>query len=202
MNHDENKYQDWPNGKGTRIVTASRSPQSRGRRRKRNSAIGGDIFRELPDGRFDATVVISLDEKRTHETASVAGAGVGDNRLEAIADFNSISALRRGHEQQHATIFFFAADAELFEKVVAILIDVFAIERTDGDDGHLRSGFLLDLQAKIFEAGFGVGIDDLREIRDVARGVDVFYVFGWGEEGGGQEEEKSEEARIWKSRGE
>ena len=183
MKHDENENQDRPNGERTRIVFAWRDGL-RGRScGKCNAAISGDVLGELPGCGFDAAAVVSLKKKRTHETACVAGAGVGDYWFEAVADFDSIGALRRRDEQEDTTIFFFAADAELRVEVIAVLLDGFAFERTNGDNGHLRAGFSLDLQAESFEAGFGVRMDDVGEIGDVAGGVNVLDVFSRSNEG-------------------
>ena len=62
------------------------------------------------------------------------------------------------------------------------MIDVFALEGADGDDGHLRAGFLLHLGAESFEAGGGGGSNDVGEIGDVGGGVDVLDFFGGNRE--------------------
>jgi len=128
---------------------------------ERYTAIVGDVFGELPCSGFDAGAVISLEKIGAHQAACVARAGIVDDRLEAVAYFDAVGAFGGRDEEENAAIIFFVADAELLKKIVAILIDVPAIEGANGDDGHLRAGFLFELEAEGFEAGFGVRSDDV-----------------------------------------
>lgn len=177
MNDEENKDKDGPKGERSGIVIPRADRRGRGRSGKRYAAIIGDVFGELPSGGFDAAAVISLAEKWNHSAASITGARVIDNRLEAVADFGPIFALGGRDKQQDAEIFFFAADAELLEEIVAVLFDGFAFERADRDDGHLRAGFLFELGAEIFKAGLGVRADYTGQVGNVAGGMDVFELF-------------------------
>jgi len=174
---------------------------SGGRCGQRDPAIVGYELGELPGGSFDAGTVVSLKKIGAHQAAGVASAGVVDDRLEAVADFDAIFAVGRSNEEKNAAIVFFVADTELFEEVVAILIDVFAIEGTDGDDGHLGAGFLFDFEAEGFEAGFRVGRNDAGQVGDVAGGVNVLDVVRVGGAGECQNQEKKKEPRREGSRG-
>ena len=92
-------------------------------------------------------------EAQVRRLGGVAGASVVDDGLKAVANFGPIFMLDRRDEEKYAAIGFFVADAKLLEEFVAIFLDGFAFKRANGDDGHLRAGFLLELGAEIFEAG-------------------------------------------------
>jgi len=111
---------------------------------------------------------------------SVAGTGIIDDWFEAVTYLDAIFAFVRGEQQEHATIVIFAADAELFVKIDGILLDTFAFERVDGDDGHLRGGLLLEFGAEIFEAKLRPGFDHAGKIGDIARRTNVFDFFCGG----------------------
>jgi hypothetical protein len=198
VNNHENENENGPNGNRRRIIS---SPDGPNRRRcgERHAAIVGDILGELPGSGFYAGAVITLEKIRAHEPASVAGASVVDDWFEAVAYFDAVSAFGGRDEQEDTAIVFFVADTELLEEVVAILIDVLAFEGADSDDGHLGASFLFELQAEIFEAGFGVRVNQARKIGDIAGGMDIFDLFGVC---GEREKQKNEnEVRLKESRG-
>lgn len=176
----DKKDQEKNQPEGDRSGTAFRPRSRLGGLRcgERDASISGDVSGELPGACFDTGAVISLAEERDHSPAGVTGAGVVDDGLEAVADFCPIFVFERGDEKENAAIVFFAADADLLEEFVAVLLDGFAFERADGDDGHLRAGFLLELGTETFEAGGGRRSDDVGEIGDVAGGTDVLDFFG------------------------
>ena len=155
------------------VIARLDGPRSR-RCGERHAAIIGDVFGELPSGGFNAGAVIALEKIRVHEAARIAGPSVVDDGFETVADFGPVFAFGGSDEKKDATIFFFAADAELLVEFVAVLLDGFTLERANGDDGHLRAGSLLEFGAKVFETRLGVWSDDVGEISDVAGGMNVF----------------------------
>ena len=177
VNYDENENQNRPDGNRRRIISSPDGP-SRRRCGERDTAIVGNIFGELPGSGFYAGAVISLEKIRAHEPASVAGSSVVDDWFEAVAYFDAVGAFGGRDEQEDAAIVFLISDTQLLEEVVAILIDVLTFQRADSDDGHLGASFLFELQAEIFEAGFGVSVDHARKIGDVTGRMDVFDLFG------------------------
>jgi len=108
-----------------------------------------------------------------HEAAGVAGASVVDDRLETVADFDAGLAIGGSDEEEDSAIFLLGADAELRVEIVGVLFDGFVFEGADGDDSHLSAGFLFELEAETFEAGFAIGVDDADKVGDVASGVNV-----------------------------
>jgi hypothetical protein len=166
---------------------------------KRHASIVGNKFSESPGCSFDAGAVISLEKIGAHQAASVTGPSVVNDGFEAVAYFDAVGAFGGRDEQEDTAIVFFVSDTELFEKVVAILIDVLAFKRADSDDGHLGAGFLFELGREIFEASLGVRRNDVGEIGDVAGRVDVRNLFGISSEPKQKKNEKK--LRLEKSRG-
>ena len=189
MDDEENEDEDGPNREGRGIVVARLDRRGWRSSGKRYAAIGGDVFGELPSGNFDSGAVISLAEKGNHGAASVTRARVVDDGLETVADFGPIFAFRWCDQEEDAAIVFFAADAELFEELVAVLLDSFPFERAHRDDGHLRAGFLFELGAEIFEAGLGVRANYTGQVGNVAGGMDIFQFF----RGSSEREKKKKE---------
>jgi len=167
------------------------------RMRKSDSAIRGDVIGELRSSGFDTGAEIILAEKRDHGAASVAGASVGDDGFEAVADFGPVFVFARSDEKEDAAVVLFASDAELLEKFVAVLCGGFAFERMHGDDGHLRAGFLFEFGAKIFKAGVGVRREHGGEIGNVAGGVNGFDVLGRsGKRADGKKSKEKQRERL------
>ena len=157
-------------------------------RAKSDSFVLGDVIGELARSDFDAGAVVSLTKIGNHGASSVAGASVVDDGLEAVTDFGPIFAVVGRDEEEDAVVLVLLSDAERFENLVGELLDRFAIEGIDGDDGELRPGFLLELEAERVDAGFGIEGDDAGKIGDVIGGMDVLWVFGAG--GSGEKEKK------------
>lgn len=141
-----------------------------------DALVVGNIFCELPRGDFDCGAVIILPEKGNHGTACITGTRVIDDRFDAVADFDSIFAVVGCEEKQNAGTFFFGANAKMLEEIDCEIFHRAVVERFDGDNGHLRGGFLFELGAERFEALFGSLRNDSGEIGDVSGGrnfVDV-----------------------------
>ena len=61
----------------------------------------------------------------------------------------------------------------MFVEIGGVVLDGLVLEVVDGDDGHLRAGFLFELGAEFFQRVFGRGIQRAREIGYVAGGRDL-----------------------------
>ena len=88
----------------------------------------------------------------------------------------------------------------MFEKIDGVIFQRAAVEGFDGDDGHLRAGFLFEFGAERFEALFGRLRNDSGEIGDVSGGrnfVDVVAESGRSSE---KQNRKSEKGRKTESR--
>ena len=138
----------------------------------------GDVLGQLPRGEFNGGAVIAGTEKRKHGAACIAGARIVDDRLKAVADFDTILAVVRSEKEEDAFVIFLAADAKLFIEIGGVLIDILPVERADGDDGHLDAGFVLEFRGESFETRGCGGVEDTCEIGDVARRVNSFDVVG------------------------
>jgi len=135
-----------------------------------DALIVGDVFCQLPRGDFDCQSVIILPEEWNHGAPGIAGSRVVDNRFDAVAGFDSVFAVVGSEEEQNAGTFFFGADAQVFEKIDGVIFHRAVVEGFDGDDGHLRAGFLFEFGAERFEALFGRLRNDSGEIADVSGG--------------------------------
>lgn len=149
----------------------------------------------MPGSSFNASAVISLKKIGAHEASRIAGTGVVDDGLETVADFSPILTFGWGDEKENAAVVFFAADTELFVEFVAILFGGFAFKGAHCHDGHLGAGFLFELEAETFEAGFAIGVDNAGKIGDVAGGVDVLDVVGGSGESGSKEKKNYQKVR-------
>src|SRR5438552_13476580 len=145
---------------------------------KRDAAIGDNVLGELPGGGFDGAAVVVLAKDRDHGAANIAGARVVYYRLEAVADFHAIFTIFRGDQQQNAAVGALWADAQLLVESHRVVFHAFALERVDRHDRKLRFGFLLQLGAQGFQAGFRFRRDDASQVGDIACRVNVFGLLG------------------------
>jgi hypothetical protein len=186
---DEDEKEDQPKGDAMgRLVGFRRKTIRRRSAYESDAAIGSDVAGELAHGGFDAGAEIVDAEKWNHGAACVASASVGDDRLEAVADFCPVLMFGRRDQEKDAAVIFFSADAELFEEFVPVLLDRFAFEGAHRDDSHLRVSFLFELGAEVFEASFAFGSEDTGEVSDITGGMDVFDFFGLRGKGGSEDE--------------
>ena len=116
-------------------------------RRESDATIRCDRFGDEASNEQDGGVVVSLPEIWNRFAAKGADFAVGENRFEAITDFESILVIVNGEQDQDAAIGF-GPDAQLRRKVDGIVLDGLVSQRLDGDDGDLCLGLLLNLGAK------------------------------------------------------
>ena len=69
---------------------------------------------------------------------------VGHHRLEPAADLDPDLALVRRHDEQDAVVFVFLADPPFARETDAVILDLVAVERFDGDDGNLIGGLAFE----------------------------------------------------------
>ncbi len=81
-------------------------------------------------------------------------------------------------EDQDTAVGRLTADSPLFEEIDGITLDIGAVERIDRDQRDLRVRFFIDLTAGIANLRNGVRIEDVREIVDVAGGLELRDGFG------------------------
>lgn len=132
----------------------------------------GDAFSKQQNG----AAVVADSELRDGFAPKIADESIGENRLQAVADFNAVFALSGSDEDEHAAIFLLRANSPARRKVYRVFVDGFAFERTDGNDGDLRLGFFVQFAANIFDDLFRVGRNDAREVADITLGTERLWV--------------------------
>ena len=135
-----------------------------------------------------------MAEKRNHGAASIACACVIDDGFKAVADFDPVLAIVGSEQQKHAGVVLLCADAEMLEEIDGVVFNRAIVERTDGDDGELRAGFLLELGAERFKAVASGGRNDAGEVGDVAGGGNFIDVVGERDACAKKEQQKNAEA--------
>jgi oligopeptidase B len=147
---------------------------------ERDFGVGGDDVGDLDDASSDRTIVISLAKIGNHKAADVADFGVGQDAFKAIADFNTALAVLNREEQHDAAVRALLADLPFLFETVGEVVDIVAIERTDGDNHDLCvGGGVAQLAAETVDAIGGLGREDMREVGDpVGRLGQVFDAFG------------------------
>src|ERR1035437_1196033 len=144
----------------------------------------GDVLR-LGDGAADGFrgghegfAVVLLLQCGAHLAENGAGEAVGEDRFEAIADFEAIAAVIDDEQEQGAFVLAFLADAPGAIDGVGDVFDGLAGEGGDGDKGHLGAGGALHGGAVRFELGLAGGVDDAGEIADIALRLKGFPIDG------------------------
>ncbi len=93
-------------------------------------------------------------------------------RLQAITDFDPDPAFLDRRQYQDTVVFTPLPDAPAFEKTVGEVRNLPALERRQRDDGHLRTGLLLELRQKRFHLT-PLGTHHIREVIDVSAGLQL-----------------------------
>jgi len=145
---------------------------------QRYSAIIGNIFGELPRGRFDGATKVALPQKRNHGAARVSGPRIIDYWLEAVTYFDPVFAFVRGYQQKDAAIILLTPDAQLLIKVHRVILDALPFQRMHSDNRHLGAGFLLQFGSERFESCFSIRLDGAGKVGDIAGRMNFLDVFG------------------------
>ena len=161
-----------------RALVASFGGSARLRICELNSGVGGDHFGDAGGDEQQGLTVISALHQRDGFALEAAYLAVGQDGFKAVSDFDAGAAVADRVQDQNAVIGGFGADAPLVEEIDGIAIDVGAVQSIDGDYGDLRVGFLVDLAADVFHLADCAGIEDMREIIDVAGGLEIFNRLG------------------------
>ena len=146
----------------------ARNRSSRRSARESDTFVVGNVLGQLPGGDFDSGADIVLSEEGNHRTTGVARAGIINDGLDAVADFDAIFAIVGSEEQENAGVLLFCADSEMFEEIDGVIFDGATIERANRNNGELSAGFLFKLGAERFEALAGGSRDDAGKVGDVA----------------------------------
>src|SRR5262245_42084399 len=120
--------------------------------RESDAAFVCDILCELPGSDLDRRTEVILPEKGNHGATGVSRASVVDDGFDAVADFDTVFSVVRCKEQQDSGTLLFCADAEMLEEIDCIVFDGTVVEGSNGDDGELRAGFMLQFGTKRLQA--------------------------------------------------
>ena len=107
--------------------------------------------------RYRAVVVI-LPEQRDRLAAKASDLAVGQNRLQAVADFDAVLPVLHRQQDQDSVVGGLAADAPLLVQGDGVALDVRTVQGIHRDDGDLRVRFLVDLLADVVQLRDG-GLD-------------------------------------------
>ena len=143
-----------------------------------NSGVGGNYAGDAAGHEQERLAVIFAAHQRDGFALKASYFAIGQNRFQAIADFNAGAVIPDGVENQDSAIGRFAADSPLMEKIDGITFDVGAVQGIDRDESDLRVGFLVDLMADVLNLSRCIGVEDVGEIIDVAGGLEVFDRLG------------------------
>jgi len=127
-----------------------------------------DDLRDRGGGEDERAVVVLLAEVGNHLAADAADLAVGQDALEAVADFNAVLVVVDREEDEDAAVCALGADLPAFFQFVDEVIDVLIADALDGDDCNLRVGTLVDLAAEQGEGLDGLRGEDAGEVVDVA----------------------------------
>lgn len=117
-----------------------------------NLGVGGYDVGYLKDTGCDSGVVVSLAQKRHHESADIAYLGVGQNAFEAIADFDPVVMIFGRKQHKRGAIGALFADLPLFFQPIGKIRLVVSVEIVEDDDLDLCVGLgVAELAAKAVE---------------------------------------------------
>src|SRR5260370_10876520 len=144
---------------------------------KRYARIVRDVLCYVPRGNLGGLAVVALAQVGHHRAAGISRARIIDHRLKPVAHFDAVFALVGSDKQQHSTILFLTADAQLFVALHPVILDAFSFERVDGHNCHLRASLLLNLRAQRLEPCSGFWADHTSQVTHITGGMNFLDVF-------------------------
>ena len=90
-----------------------------------------------------------------------AGQGVGEHRLQAVADLDAHLVFAGRHDEQGAVVLALLADAPGAAELIAVVLDRIALQRRQGDDHQLPAGLGLQVREPGGEVLLDLGRQDM-----------------------------------------
>jgi hypothetical protein len=111
--------------------------------------------------------------------------GIGEDRLQSVADFDTDLALVRRDDQEHAIVELLGADAPVPAELIAVVLDLVALQRWQRHHHHLIGALILELFQLLGERLLILRAQQIRVVDHAAgqRGK------GWG--GGNRKQRKA-----------
>src|SRR5579863_2593941 len=115
------------------------------------------------------TAIVALSQEWNGLTADAAGLAVRQNRLQPVANLDSVPVVLSRDQNQHTAIGGFAADPPFLIQIDGIALDIGAIQGLNCNYGNLCVCLLIDLTTDVIDLSNGGLVENMREIVDVAR---------------------------------
>ncbi len=122
--------------------------------------------------RYCAVVVI-LPEQRDGLAANGSNLAVGQNRLQAVADFDAVFPVLHRQQDQDSVVGGLAADAPLLVQGDGVALYVRTVQGIYRDHGNLCVRFLVELLADVVQLRDGGRVQNVGEIVDVVGGTQL-----------------------------
>ena len=105
-----------------------------------DAGVCGDDVSDLDYATGYCAVIIAGTQGWDHAAPDVANFGVGEDSLEAEADFNAAFAVLDGEDHDQAAVGAFFTDLPLLFEAIGPIVYIVAVEGLDGDDFDLGVG--------------------------------------------------------------
>jgi hypothetical protein len=136
--------------------------------RELHTRVRGNDFSDPAGYKHQSLVVLAVLHQRDGFPLKSTDLAVRQNRFQAIPDLNPRAMILNCIKNQYASVGLLRTDAPSMEKIYCIALDVISIERINRDKRDLCSRFVVHLVAKVFYLGFSAGVENVREVVDVA----------------------------------
>ena len=138
------------------------------RRGESYSCVLSDATGELISGSVKAWAVLVGSKVRPKAAENLTRITVCNDGFQSIPDLNSRASVLDCYQEQKSIGLIFFADAPLLKQLYHVVFDWLAIQRFDGDDGELDTGFSFQLSAEVFDSLFGWLIQNASKVVDVS----------------------------------
>jgi len=150
-----------------------------------------NIVCELKHG----AVIIRGTQQRYSFASKAAYQTIGQNRFQAISNFNAVSPILNGQQDHHPPVCALVANAPFGEQIVGEHLNRLAIERMDRHYGNLRARLRVHLLAQAGNPRDRLSAQDVSEIIHIALGLEIGDFLGlreaWNRQKNGENQEKT-----------
>src|SRR5450755_227525 len=171
--YHDNDYNDPAERQSAIGRTHALSRSARLRIGKLDSRIRRNDFGNPAGDQQQGVVVVLAAHQRDGFPLKPTDLAIGQNRFQPVSHFDACAVIPYRVKDQHSAVGRFASDAPFLEQIDRVALNVSAIQRIDCDQGDLSVCFFVDLAAEIGDLSCRTLVENVREIVDVTRGLQL-----------------------------